>query len=76
MTAASAAYENRRSAETIDTTLLELVWSVREVTPRDHEVVAAVSELLRSGAARLCGNFRDCPIERLLDYPDATRREE
>lgn len=69
MTAASAAHENRHSAQTIDTTLLELVWSVSEVTTRDHEVVAVVSELLRSGAARLCGNFRDCPIELLLEHP-------
>jgi len=63
----SAAQSKERDVEVIDTTLLALVWSVREVTSDDREVVATVSALLRSGAVRLRGNFRDCPIECFLD---------
>jgi len=51
----------------IDTTLLALVSSVGELTSDDRKVVAAVSALLRSGAVRLRGAFRDCPIECLLE---------
>jgi hypothetical protein len=69
MAAASVAQKSRRSVEAIDTTLLDLVWSVGEVTSSDHEVIATVSSLLRSGAVKLCGNFRDCPIECLLERP-------
>jgi hypothetical protein len=53
--------------EVIDTTLWELVWSVSEITSDEREVVATVRALLRSGAVRLRGTFRDCPIESLLD---------
>ncbi len=53
--------------EVIDTTLWELVWSVSETTSDEREVVATVRALLRSGAVRLRGTFRDCPIEWLLD---------
>src|SRR4029453_15639765 len=52
--------------EVIDTTLWELVWSVSEITSDEREVVATVRALLRSGAVRLCGTFRDCSIESLL----------
>jgi hypothetical protein len=69
MAAASVAQKRRRSVEAIDTTLLDLVWSVGEVTSSDHEVIATVSSLLRYGAVKLCGNFRDCPIECLLEQP-------
>ena len=69
MAAATVAQQKRHSREVIDTTLLELVWSVGEVTSRDREVIATVSNLLRSGAVKLCGNFRDCPIECLLEQP-------
>jgi hypothetical protein len=44
--------------DTQDTTLLELVDAVCDVTSNDEEVVATVLYLLRSGRARLCGNFR------------------
>jgi len=45
------------------TTLLELVWAVSEVTQNETELVTAVVDLLESGRARLTGNFRDIPIE-------------
>ena len=66
-------FEMRRSStkrcdvHVIDTTLLALVSSVGELTSDDRKVVAAVSALLRSGAVRLRGAFRDCPIECLLE---------
>ena len=45
-------------AETQDTTLLELVGAICDVTSNDEEVVATVLYMLRSGRVRLCGNFR------------------
>ena len=45
------------------TTLLELVRTVSEVTEDDQEVVATVLHMLRSGSVRLCGTFRDEPID-------------
>ena len=45
------------------TTLLALVRAVGEVTRDDHEVVATILHMLRSGEVRLCGNFRNHPIE-------------
>jgi hypothetical protein len=48
----------------LETTLLELVRAVSEVTEDDREVVATVMELLRSGRVRLSGSFRGC-------FPDA-----
>jgi hypothetical protein len=44
-------------------TLLELVCAVGEVTSDDEEVAQIVLHLLQSGRARLCGNFKDIPIE-------------
>ena len=41
-----------------ETTLLELVRAVSEVTADDREVVATVRYLLRSGRVVLCGSFR------------------
>jgi hypothetical protein len=46
-----------------ETTLLELVRALGEVTSDDREIVATVLWMLRSGRVKLCGNFRDCPIE-------------
>ena len=46
-----------------DYTLLELVEAIAEVTEDDREVVATVLHMLASGHVRLCGNFRDEPIE-------------
>lgn len=42
----------------IETTLLELVQTIGELTEDDREVVATVIELLHSGRVRLVGNFR------------------
>ena len=46
--------------EPSDTTLLELVGAVCEVTDDEGEVVATVLHMIRSGRVRLCGNFRGC----------------
>lgn len=46
------------AAEAVETTLLELVQTVGELTEDDREVVQTVVELLRSGRVRLVGNFR------------------
>jgi hypothetical protein len=46
-------------------TLLELVYALSEVTEDDREVVATALAMLRSGRVRLCGNFRNRPIEDL-----------
>ncbi len=42
----------------VETTLLELVQTLGELTQDDREVVATVVEMLRSGRVRLTGNFR------------------
>jgi hypothetical protein len=42
----------------IETTLLELVQTIGELTEDDREVVATVIEMLHSGRVRLIGNFR------------------
>ena len=59
---ASALAANRLNAASpdavVETTLLELVQTVGELTDDDREVVATVVELLRSGQVRLVGNFR------------------
>lgn len=41
----------------VDTTLLELVQTLGELTDDDREVVEAVLALLRDGRVRLTGNF-------------------
>jgi len=48
-----------------ETTLLELVRTISEVTNDEREVVATVLHMLDSGRVRLCGNFRGAPIEDL-----------
>lgn len=47
-------------------TLLELVDAIADVTEDDREIVATVLHLLASGQVRLCGNFRDEPVELIL----------
>ena len=42
----------------VETTMLELVTTLGELTEDDREVVTTVVELLRSGRVRLIGNFR------------------
>ncbi|MDJ0869745.1 MAG: hypothetical protein QNK03_26840 [Myxococcota bacterium] len=49
---------HERSDEVLETTLLELVRAISEVTDDDREVLATVMHLLRSGRVRLVGNFR------------------
>jgi hypothetical protein len=44
--------------EGVETTLLELVQTIGELTADDREVVATVIEMLRNGRVRLIGNFR------------------
>jgi len=46
------------SEAVVETTLLELVTTLGELTDDDREVVSSVIELLRSGRVRLIGNFR------------------
>jgi len=46
----------------IDTTMLDLVSCISEVTPDDREVVATVVALVNSGRVRLTGNFRGARI--------------
>ncbi|MBM4382159.1 MAG: hypothetical protein FJ091_02200 [Deltaproteobacteria bacterium] len=63
MRTAAAAMQARAifDAETdavVETTLLELVTTLGELTEDDREVVTTVVELLRSGRVRLIGNFR------------------
>ncbi len=43
----------------IETTLLELVQLLEELTDDDQLVVTTVVDLLRRGEVRLIGNFRD-----------------
>jgi hypothetical protein len=45
------------------TTLLDLVTAVNEVSNNEDEVIATVVHLVNSGAVRLCGNFRGARID-------------
>ena len=47
-------------------TLLELVEAISDVTDDEREVVVTVVHLLATGRVKLCGNFRNEPIERFL----------
>jgi hypothetical protein len=47
----------------IQTTLLELVRAVSELTHDEAELVTTVLDLLESGRAKLTGNFREIPVE-------------
>jgi hypothetical protein len=46
------------TAAVVETTLLDLVQTLGELTDDDRQVVEAVIELLRTGRVRLTGNFR------------------
>jgi predicted nucleic-acid-binding protein len=52
------ALEEAGTDAVVETTLLELVTTLGELTEDDREVVSTVVELLRSGRVRLIGNFR------------------
>jgi hypothetical protein len=47
---------------TTETTLLDLVTCISEVTRDDREVVATVVDLINSGRVRLTGTFRGARI--------------
>jgi hypothetical protein len=49
--------------ESRETTLLALVRAVSEATSDDREVVETILHMLRSGEVKLCGNFRNAPLE-------------
>jgi hypothetical protein len=57
--------EKFNGPEPVSVTLLELVGAVSDVTEDDQEVVATVLHMLRSGRARLCGNFRGADPEEI-----------
>ena len=52
----------KEATMTTDTTLLDLVTCITEVTRDDREVVATVVALVNSGRVRLTGNFRGARI--------------
>ena len=49
--------------EPLSTTLLELVEAVSDASNNEHEVVATIAHMLRSGRVRLTGCFRNAPRE-------------
>gem|GEM_PF-1958767 len=51
-------HRRQRAPRVVETTLLELVQALGELTHDDREVVATVVELVREGKVRLTGNFR------------------
>ena len=63
MSAAQALPVTVDAPEARETTLLELVHKPGENTTDDREIVATVMWMLSSGRIKLCGNFRDCPLE-------------
>lgn len=50
-------FAEEATSRPIETTLLELVQTLGELTDDDREVVEAVLDLLRDGRVRLTGNF-------------------
>jgi hypothetical protein len=62
---AATSITGQRWTEPRATTLLALVRAISEVTSDEHEVVATVLHMLRSGEVRLCGNFRGVDPEEL-----------
>jgi hypothetical protein len=64
--AAPAPRSRPRRTSSNQYTLLELVEAIADVTDDEREIVATVLHLLASGQVRLCGNFRDEPVERIL----------
>jgi hypothetical protein len=42
----------------LHTTLLDLVWTINQVTDDDRQVVATVAHLINSGQVRLTGTFK------------------
>ena len=48
--------------QVIETTLLDLVAAVSDSAESEAEVIATISDLLRSGKIRLIGNFRRADV--------------
>ena len=63
MSAAQALPVAVDAPEARETTLLELVHELGEITTDEREIVATVMWMLSSGRIKLRGNFRDCPLE-------------
>ena len=63
MSAAQALPATVDAPEARETTLLELVHELGEITTDEREIVATVMWMLNSGRIKLCGNFRDCSLE-------------
>lgn len=61
--AATIPFTARFQDPVVETTLLELVRVVSELTDDDREVVATVMEMLRSGRVRLCGTLRGATLD-------------
>jgi hypothetical protein len=45
----------------VETTLLELVRALSDITDNEVEILATAVHMLRSGTVRLTGSFRDAP---------------
>ena len=55
----------RPGEDPLTTTLLELVEAISDASNNEREVVATVSQMIRSGRVRLIGTFRHAPRETL-----------
>ena len=62
---AALQYTSSPPGEARKATLLELVNAISETTEDDQEVVRTVLHLLETGRVRLCGNFRNHPVDDL-----------
>ena len=62
---AALQYTSSPPGEARKATLLELVTAISETTEDDQEVVRTVLHLLETGRVRLCGNFRNRPVDDL-----------
>ena len=51
----------------VDTTLLELLRTLGEVTTDESEIVATALHMLRSGSVRLTGSFQGAPSAGFID---------
>ena len=51
----------------VNTTLLELVRTIGEITDDESEIVATVIHMLRSGTVKLTGSFRNTPVDQFSD---------
>lgn len=61
-TSNSFSFHPRSKRPLIHTTLLDLVWTVNQMTDDDRLVVAIVTHLVNSGQARLTGAFKNTRV--------------